>query len=96
MKLKVDFEILDLYGKPLEKKANEYLGTIMIGGHEGDSMRKLILATEIQKSESININESDVKFIEDTIKATSLYNHLVKGAILKEIENQKVLSKKKD
>lgn len=96
MKLKVNFKIFDLDGKALEHNANRYIASILMDKNlPNDTMKLFLLGQKINKAESVDIDMADLKLVEDTVK-TSTYSNLIKGAILVEIENQKVLSKKKD
>ena len=92
MKVNVDFKILDLNDKPLEEKANRFMADILVSG-PGDPLKVYELAMKINKSKKIDIDTTDLKLIEDAVKSTQKYNNLVKGAILKEIESQKVSAK---
>ena len=95
MKLNVNFEIFDLDGNSFKDKANRYIASILMDG-KGDSLKLFELGMSINKNDSIELDTADLKLIEDTVKANAGYSNIIKGAILKEIENQKVLSKKKD
>jgi len=93
MKLNVNFEIFDLTDKALSDKASKFIAEMLLE-HKGDSLKLYELAMHINKNESIDIDTTDLKLIEEAVKNNPRYTNLVKGAILKEIESQKVGSKK--
>ena len=95
MKLNVSFEIFDLTDKALKEKANKFIAEMLLE-HKGDSLKLYELAIKINKNESIDIDTTDLKLVEDAVKGNQRYTNLIKGAILKEIECQKTLSTKKD
>ena len=92
MKLNLDFEIIDLQGKALPAKGSEYIADMLLE-HKGDSLKLYELAMNINKNKSIDIDMSDLKLIEEAVKAHPRYTNLIKGAILKEIECQKISDK---
>ena len=94
MKLNVEFKIFDLAGKEIKEKAGKFIADILLE-HKGDSLKLYELAIKINENESIEIDTSDLSLIEEAVKNNQRYNNLIKGAILKEIESQKVLSNKK-
>jgi acyl carrier protein len=93
MKLNVNFEIFDLNDKAVPEKASRFIAEMLLE-HKGDSLKLYELAIKINKNESIEIDTTDLKLIEDAVKGNPKYTNLVKGAILKEIESQKFLSNK--
>ena len=95
MTLNVNFEIFDLKDKPIEEKSSRFIAEMLIE-HKGDSLKCYELALKINKNESIEIDTSDLKLIEEAIKANQRFNNLIKGAVLKEIECQKSLSNKEN
>lgn len=95
MKLKVDFEIFDLTDKPIGTRANRFIAEMLLE-HKGDSLKLYELAIKINKEKSIEIDTTDLKLIESAVKENQRYNNLIKGAILKEIEFQKVGANNKE
>ncbi len=93
MKLNVNFEIFDLNDKAVAEKANKFIAEMLME-HKGDPLKLYELAIKINKNDSIEIDTTDLKLIEEAVKGHPRYTNLVKGAILKEIESQKVVSKK--
>lgn len=94
MKLNVNFEIFDLKDKAVPERANRYIAEMLME-HKGDSLKLYELAVKINNSESIEIDTTDLNLVETAVKTNARYTNLVKGAILKEIESQKVLNKDK-
>ena len=94
MKLNVNFELFDLADKAFPDKASKYIAGILME-HKGDPLKLFELAMNINKNDSIEVDTTDLKLIEEAVKANPQYNNMIKGAILKEIESQKVLSRKK-
>lgn len=92
MKLNVNFEIFDLADKALPERANKYLAGMLME-HKGDSLKLFELAMSINKNDSVEVDTSDLKLIEEAVKSNPQYNNMIKGAILKEIESQKVSDK---
>ena len=93
MTLNVNFEIFDLSDKAVPDKANKYIADMLVS-HKGDALKLYELALKISKNDSIEIDMSDLKLIEQVIKENQQYNNLVKGSILKEIECQKMVANK--
>ena len=91
MKLNVNFKIYDLNDKVIPEKPNKFIAEMLIE-HKGDTLKLYELAMKINKSDSIEIDTSDLKLLEAAVKGNQRYNNLVKGAILKEIESQKAFS----
>ncbi len=91
MKLTVNFEILDLSGKALPDRANKFIAEILVDT-KGDALKLYELAMNISKSESIEIDTTDLNIVVKAIRDHERFNNLVKGAILKEIESQKTIS----
>ncbi len=94
MKLHVEFEIFDLSGKALAERANRYIAEMLLD-HKSNPLKAYELAININKNESIDIDTTDLKLIEDAVISNQRFNNLVKGAILKEIECQKIIESKK-
>lgn len=92
MKLNLEFEIFDLKDKIIPEKSNRFIAEMLIE-HKGDTLKLYELALKINKNESIEIDTSDLKLIEEAIEGNQRYTNLVKGAILKEIESQKISNK---
>ena len=95
MKLNVNFEIFDLSDKKIPEKSSRFIAEMLLE-YKGDTLKLYELALKINKNESIEIDTSDLKLIEEAIKENSRYTNLIKGAILKEIDSQKTLSSKKE
>lgn len=95
MKLKVDFEIFDLADKPVVQLANKFIAEMLLE-YKGDALKLYELAIRVNKEKSIEIDLSDLKLVENAIKENQRYTNLIKGAILKEIEFQKLTSGKKN
>ena len=94
MKLTVDFEVFDLNGKAASHKASRFIAEIMMR-HKGDNRLKCYeLGLKINIGEPIEIDTADLKLIEAAVNMTELYDNLVVGTILKEIEHQKTLANK--
>lgn len=94
MTLNVNFEIFELGGKAIPERAARFIAEMLLE-HKGDSLKLYELALKINKSESIEIDTTDLKLIEDAVKSHQRYNNLVKGAILQEIECQKTATNQK-
>ena len=94
MTLNVNFKIYDLNDKPIPEKSGKFIAEMLIE-HKGDTLKLYELALKINKNNSIEIDTSDLKLLEDAVKGNQRYNNLVKGAILKEIESQKAYSSTK-
>lgn len=90
MTLMVKFQIFDLDSKPLETTANRYIAAILMNRKSAaDTLKLYELALKIDKGETIEIDTNDLKLIEAAVKETQLYNNMINGAILQEIEAQK-------
>ena len=95
MKLNVAFEIFDLSDKKVPERTNKFIAEMLME-YKGDSLKLYELALKINKNESIEIDTTDLKLIEDAIKSNQRYTNLVKGAILKKIECQRALFNTKE
>lgn len=95
MRLNVNFEIFDLSDKPIPEKPGKFIAEMLME-YKGDPLKLYELGLKINKNESIEIDTTDLKLIEEAIKANPRYTNLIKGAILKEIECQKVIDGKKE
>ena len=92
MTLNVSFEIFDLADKAIPDNAGRFIAEMLLE-HKGDTLKLYELDIKINKSESIEIDTTDLKLIEDAVKGNQRYTNLIKGAILKEIESQKIVNK---
>ena len=88
MKLNVNFEIFDLADKAIPEKSSRFIAEMLME-HKGEVLKLYELAIKINKNESIEIDTTDLKLVEEAIKSNQRYTNLIKGAILKEIECQK-------
>jgi len=93
MKLNVNFEIFDLNDKPLPNKAARFIAEMLME-HKSNPLKSFELGLKINKNESIEIDTSDLKLVEEAVKNNERFNNLIRGAVLKEIESQKSVSKK--
>ncbi len=66
----------------------------MLLDHKSNPLKAYELALDITKNGSIDIDTTDLKLLEEAVISNQRFNNLVKGAILKEIECQKVTSGK--
>lgn len=92
MILNVNFDIFDLDNKLLPKKANKYLANILMNA-KGDRLKMYELSLKVNENETIEVDTADLKLIETAVNETQMCNNLISGAILKEIEAQKITSK---
>ena len=95
MKLTLNFEIFDLLDKAIPEKTGRFIAEMLLE-HKGDTLKLYELAMKINKNESIEIDTSDLKLVEEAVKSNQRYTNLIKGAILKEIEGQKALFNTKE
>ncbi len=92
MKLNVNFEIFDLNDKALPNNAARYIAEMLMD-YKSNPLKSFELGLKINKNETVEIDTSDLKLVEEAVKNNERFNNLIRGAVLKEIESQKVKDK---
>ena len=83
-KIDLNFPILDLEGKEVEKSnAGKIIANVLVNQSQGDALKFWGWALELNKKEPIELDESDFSTLKDFIKNSEALPIITKAQVLR-------------
>lgn len=95
MKLNAKTVLEDLKGNPLKDSDSDVvtigvaLANILVADDSGGKMKLYILGQKLYKGQGIDVDPSDLALMKSATEKTKVYNNLVTGQVLMELEKVK-------
>ncbi len=89
MKLNLDKNLLNLKGEPLQDKLSDILANVLALANTGPPAKMITWAVNLTNEGEIEVDKSDVRFLEELIEKSPHIINLAKAQLLEEIEKLK-------